>query len=863
MKKILLIIFTLSCFLAEGQILQKDNTYGREMNRLLIDSLMALPSDTLRVPTDLRGYPWLSIKGDTAYLWSSSQAKWIVLTISGSGFNNGITELLSPGRVVYSGTGLKFYITESLYRIEGIVYETDIDSVTLSPADPDDPRKDVIYLATTGVEVLTGTPAGPAAEPQLEADQIKLTVVDVPALATTPGITQQILYDDHTGESNISVNNVGGGTAVTADPDNTTNVFRGTKSLNVSNLTTGDAVYIEHPTLAWDLTGVAALQGFIKLKGTFQPLQNIRVGLMNANTLIGNEVTLVLNKSSLVDQPISIPVSAFGNLTMNAFTRVRVRYTSNVGSHAGFYLDYTYLQSGIVQPGPAGAVNSVNVNIGSWPKTGPTTGDVVQTFTGPGPRSEILRADLTAERDSSVKYIGTINSLTKSANGAVINTLTNEIVMQESDASNPGLNSAYRHRQVDTLINQTIENGDNTLDTLVYAIDAYRTAVKSIKDSTGIGVIDRGGYLAIYATGGGGSQDLQSVTDIGNITTNIIKSTTGVWVSDPVETIQVVALSSSTNGTDAGGDLQLKAFNNDSTVTLRTLSNITDNRTVWLPDESDTLATRGFARSVGGGGGGSGTVTNVATGYGLSGGPITTTGTIVADTTSGSGLVSKDRLAATIALIDTSNILIERAGDGAGQQSHYIVGDTTLFLKDFKNSNSVLWSTDNDSNLIAKVDTFVIATKDRLMQVADSLAAAITAGAGNDTYTINVFAGTYTAPTDAATVYFTSQVATPTNTATFYNQTALRNCTITGASIDTRAATAGSNEGWSIYIRVNDATDYLIATVSSATQLRTWQNSSLNISLTAGDKWVIKMVNPTWATEPATVVIQGYVEFTM
>lgn len=858
MKKILLIIFTLSCFLAEGQILQKDNTYGREMNRLLIDSLMALPSDTLMVPTNLRGYPWLSVKGDTAYLWSSSQAKWIVLTISGSGFNNGITELLSPGRVVYSGTGLKFYITESLYRIEGIVYETDQDSVTLSPADPDDPRKDVIYLATTGVEVLTGTPAGPAAEPQLDADQIKLTVVDVPALATTPGITQQILYDDHTGESNVT------NTGTTTDPDNVTNVFRGTKSLNVTTLSTGDIVYIEHPTLAWDVTGVAALQFFIKLKAILPSLANIRIGLLNGSTLIGNEVTLVLNKSSLQYQPGSIPVSAFGNLTQNAFTRVRIRYTSAVGNHAGFYLDYMYLQSGIVQPGPAGAVNSVTLQgPAGWTFPGPTTGDVIQTIIPGGTSTQILGGDGVVKTDSAVKYIGTINSLTKSANGAVINTLTNEIVMQESDASNPGLNSAYRHRQVDTLINQTIENGDNTLDTLVYAIDAYRTAVKSIKDSTGIGVIDRGGYLAIYATGGGGSQDLQSVTDIGNITTNIIKSTTGVWVSDPVETIQVVALSSSTNGTDAGGDLQLKAFNNDSTVTLRTLSNITDNRTVWLPDESDTLATRGFARSVGGGGGGSGTVTNVATGYGLSGGPITTTGTIVADTTSGSGLVSKDRLAATIALIDTSNILIERAGDGAGQQSHYIVGDTTLFLKDFKNSNSVLWSTDNDSNLIAKVDTFVIATKARVMQVADSLAAAITAGAGNDTYTINVFAGTYTAPTDAATVYFTSQVATPTNTATFYNQTALRNCTITGASIDTRAATAGSNEGWSIYIRVNDATDYLIATVSSATQLRTWQNSSLNISLTAGDKWVIKMVNPTWATEPATVVIQGYVEFTM
>lgn len=42
------------------------------------------------------------------------------------------------------------------------------------------------------------------------------------------------------------------------------------------------------------------------------------------------------------------------------------------------------------------------------------------------------------------------------------------------------------------------------------------------------------------------------------------------------------------------------------------------------------------------GGGGSGTVTQVNTGYGLSGGPITTTGTIVADTSSSNGLATKN-----------------------------------------------------------------------------------------------------------------------------------------------------------------------------------------------------------------------------
>lgn len=43
-----------------------------------------------------------------------------------------------------------------------------------------------------------------------------------------------------------------------------------------------------------------------------------------------------------------------------------------------------------------------------------------------------------------------------------------------------------------------------------------------------------------------------------------------------------------------------------------------------------------------------GTLTSVATGYGLSGGPITSTGTLLADTTSSTGLVSKSRLATNL-----------------------------------------------------------------------------------------------------------------------------------------------------------------------------------------------------------------------
>jgi hypothetical protein len=83
--------------------------------------------------------------------------------------------------------------------------------------------------------------------------------------------------------------------------------------------------------------------------------------------------------------------------------------------------------------------------------------------------------------------------------------------------------------------------------------------------------------------------------------------------------------------------------------------------------------------------------------------------------------------------------------------------------------------------------------------------------------------------------------------------------TIKMANIYSYSGTAGTAEAWSCYIRKNNTTDYLIATLSVATNERIFTNSSLNIAMAAGDYFEIKMVNPTWATNPLTFVPAGYV----
>lgn len=125
-------------------------------------------------------------------------------------------------------------------------------------------------------------------------------------------------------------------------------------------------------------------------------------------------------------------------------------------------------------------------------------------------------------------------------------------------------------------------------------------------------------------------------------------------------------------------------------------------------------------------------------------------------------------------------------------------------------------------------------------------------------YAINVQALT-SSPADAATIYFGTLPKAPTTTANISKVYIRRAGTIRLAEIYCYSGTAGTNESWSIYIRLNNTTDTLIATVSAATSERVFSNTSLSIAVAAGDYIEIKSVNPTWATNPLTTIFGGYI----
>lgn len=87
-------------------------------------------------------------------------------------------------------------------------------------------------------------------------------------------------------------------------------------------------------------------------------------------------------------------------------------------------------------------------------------------------------------------------------------------------------------------------------------------------------------------------------------------------------------------------------------------------------------------------------------------------------------------------------------------------------------------------------------------------------------------------------------------------------CTLVGASIMFASFSAvGTNENISIYVRVNNTTDHLVATVGAATADRLFENMSLSVALTPSDYIHGKIVCPTWSTNPTQTVVGGTLYF--
>ncbi|MDD3436740.1 MAG: hypothetical protein PHC64_06275 [Candidatus Gastranaerophilales bacterium] len=123
----------------------------------------------------------------------------------------------------------------------------------------------------------------------------------------------------------------------------------------------------------------------------------------------------------------------------------------------------------------------------------------------------------------------------------------------------------------------------------------------------------------------------------------------------------------------------------------------------------------------------------------------------------------------------------------------------------------------------------------------------------NGSYTLQT-QSTSSGPADATTYFIGSAAMSLTSTASVRRIYIPRSGTITYCKGAFLNGSVGTSENSSLYIRVNATTDYLVSsTIDNSSYYAPFENSGLNIPVSAGDYIEIKWITPTWATNPTGV----------
>jgi len=511
MKKILLVIGVLLSVVAYGQLphYQTNATNFNWTNHTKFGKSIVIPIDTLSSAPDSS----IAILNSVFY---QKLGYWRPVSSTVSNLSD---KLLDGGSVSYKGYGFNFYVQEAVYRIANLPYNSDSVSITLSASDPDDPRKDVIYLATDGaVHVLEGTPAPSAAEPQLDGNQIKLTVIDIPAGSTTPAFGQEMLYNE-----NIEWTVTQSG--ATIDADYTTNPWIGSKSIHFTNVNQGDLLYLTRPLGTLSMLNWQANSISIKLLAILPPTSFVRVTFFYGSLQVSNERPINLNRNVLGWQAVSIPTSDFVFSNYN-IDKVRIRYTNSAGAavYAGFDLDYIHFISGYIQPGggSGGGDFSATLSIpggGIVASPATITNNGTWTLQGAGSSSQYLDGTLALRSFTAWHTPGAIDGVAKTANGFGVS--GNIFYQQYADATYPGLFSAFNYRRLDTAANRSVENLPGG-DTILTYINQFSTGIKSFVAGDNMTITATDTTLVFESTGGG-SPDGNGIYDgSGSLTGNTV-----------------------------------------------------------------------------------------------------------------------------------------------------------------------------------------------------------------------------------------------------------------------------------------------------------------------------------------------------
>lgn len=250
--------------------------------------------------------------------------------------------LVTGGQVAWE-SGLTFWVSAATYYINGVLYSSAEQTITLSAADASNGRIDVIALDTTGTVVkITGTAAAAYSEPDYDpTTQIKLQAVTVAASGTAPaGVTIENVYLEDTEWTTTT-----SGSGFTKNSTN--NPYAGTKCIEGTTVANGAYIKLVRSS-SLDPSGYQLLRLFIRSKAAWNSGRVLRLQFYFAGVAKGVPVTLASGfwgfDSSITAsyQFVGIPMS---NFVIPAGTNVDELRITDSGGSIGFFIDNITLQS--------------------------------------------------------------------------------------------------------------------------------------------------------------------------------------------------------------------------------------------------------------------------------------------------------------------------------------------------------------------------------------------------------------------------------------------------------------------------------------------------------------------------------------
>lgn len=253
-----------------------------------------------------------------------------------------ITALVSGGGVLWE-SNYNFRVSQATYLIQGTLFSSTEQTVTLDAADLSLDRIDVIALDNTGTVVkITGTAASQPSQPDVDpGTQLQLTFVFVAANTTAPpNVANEDIYLDN---AEWTATTSGSGW----NPNSTNNPHSGTKCIEGTNVASNAYVQLQAPApLTLDTYDILSV--FIRSKAAWPKNRSLLFQWYSAGVAVGVSATVNTGffgfDSSQVAtyQLLAIPLAQFAIPAGTSLNQLRI---TDKGGAIGMYIDDLVLQT--------------------------------------------------------------------------------------------------------------------------------------------------------------------------------------------------------------------------------------------------------------------------------------------------------------------------------------------------------------------------------------------------------------------------------------------------------------------------------------------------------------------------------------